>query len=506
MILFVVAIVFLAGGINAALLRTGKPLSWQTSKNYLNAIRQEGARQFFSHYNRCKRVETPGFAWGDEIEFGILRRDSASGLIDLALNAGTTAKTILQSRKPVAYVQPSQPNAAPSFQGSTIHIPRLDIINTDNYNEVREIAPEREDAGASLTGNDCEWQPEYGSWMVEAVPLRPFESNTINDLLNVEKSMQLRRKRLHSALSANEIAPTVSAFPMMGVAGYPHTNTDNTDHAMNDANNNAHDSPSESSYVSDALINEHPRFAALTRTIRQRRGSKVNIIVPADEHPDQPASASSPQCMPRNDAVVHSEREPIHMDAMAFGMGCCCLQVTMQAHNETESRFLHDQLAILAPILHVLSASTPIFKGQLAATDTRWNVISQAVDDRTPTERRTDSVVDEVSLESLRDTRMVGNGVRRLTQSRYSEVPLYIARADSAEDKSALSALNDVVVAVDEDVYGVLHTEGGIDDSLSRHIAHLFTRDPLVIFDDSVPVESSPNSLVSTQYVWSLNL
>ncbi len=43
-------------------------------------------------------------------------------------------------------------------------------------------------------------------------------------------------------------------------------------------------------------------------------------------------------------------------------------QVTMQAKNDAESRYLHDQLAILAPLFLALSASTPIFKGRLAGT------------------------------------------------------------------------------------------------------------------------------------------
>jgi NADH:ubiquinone oxidoreductase subunit 4 (subunit M) len=41
----------------------------------------------------------------------------------------------------------------------------------------------------------------------------------------------------------------------------------------------------------------------------------------------------------------------IHMDAMAFGMGACCLQTTYQARDIAESRALYDQLAVLAPLL-----------------------------------------------------------------------------------------------------------------------------------------------------------
>jgi glutamate--cysteine ligase catalytic subunit len=41
----------------------------------------------------------------------------------------------------------------------------------------------------------------------------------------------------------------------------------------------------------------------------------------------------------------------VYMDAMGFGMGCCCLQVTFQACNINEGRKLYDQLAVLCPIM-----------------------------------------------------------------------------------------------------------------------------------------------------------
>ena len=45
-----------------------------------------------------------------------------------------------------------------------------------------------------------------------------------------------------------------------------------------------------------------------------------------------------------------SLRAAVHMDAMAFGMGCCCLQITFQAKDVDESRFIFDQLAVMAPM------------------------------------------------------------------------------------------------------------------------------------------------------------
>jgi glutamate--cysteine ligase catalytic subunit len=41
----------------------------------------------------------------------------------------------------------------------------------------------------------------------------------------------------------------------------------------------------------------------------------------------------------------------IYMDAMAFGMGCCCLQITFQAFNVDEARRVYDALVPIAPIM-----------------------------------------------------------------------------------------------------------------------------------------------------------
>ena len=41
----------------------------------------------------------------------------------------------------------------------------------------------------------------------------------------------------------------------------------------------------------------------------------------------------------------------IYMDAMGFGMGCSCLQLTFQACNVGEARRLYDALVPLAPIM-----------------------------------------------------------------------------------------------------------------------------------------------------------
>ena len=172
------------------------------------------------------------------------------------------------------------------------------------------------------------------------------------------------------------------------------------------------------------------------------------------------------------------------MDAMAFGMGCCCLQVTMQARSDRESRFLHDQMTPLAPIFLALSAASPIFRGHLVDTDTRWDVIGGAVDDRTDAERR----VSGTDTSAPYDEGLVAGGVKQLQQSRYSSVARYIAipSVDSkTSDAENLEALNDVPAALDEQALKVC-LDKGLDSTLAKHVAHLFARDPLVVFDDAV--------------------
>ena len=48
---------------------------------------------------------------------------------------------------------------------------------------------------AEFPGEGCNWVPEYGSWMIESTPSRPY-TGYAEDLLRVEKNMRLRRKRL----------------------------------------------------------------------------------------------------------------------------------------------------------------------------------------------------------------------------------------------------------------------------------------------------------------------
>jgi len=163
---------------------------------------------------------------------------------------------------------------------------------------------------------------------------------------------------------------------------------------------------------------------------------------------------------------------------------------TFQARDIDESRFIYDQLAVMAPIMMALTASTPIVKGRLADTDARWGIISESVDDRTPAERGRDDPKKDTHYDELN-----AKGSRRIFKSRYDSISTYIyqgALSDNDSSKNAgglnnrvLNIYNDIPVPVDEDTYQLLR-KNGIDPALAQHVAHLFIRDPLVIFDGAV--------------------
>jgi glutamate--cysteine ligase catalytic subunit len=184
-----------------------------------------------------------------------------------------------------------------------------------------------------------------------------------------------------------------------------------------------------------------------------------------------------------NNENSENVRPAIHMDAMAFGMGCCCLQITFQTKDVDESRYMYDQLAVVAPIMMALTASTPFLKGRIADTDCRWGIISESTDDRTLEERgrQSDNLVQE---------ELAGKGKRRLYKSRYDCISTYIYQGVTNEGNNTmenriLNTYNDIPVPIDEEHYKLLR-DSGVDPALSQHIAHLFIRDPLVIFDGAV--------------------
>ncbi|KAH8074735.1 glutamate-cysteine ligase [Aureococcus anophagefferens] len=318
-VLAVVALCTVVGGLVAppaavrrarrheAILTVGTPLRWPDAVDKLAYVREHGIAQFIEMMKRSDALDrSDELLWGDELEYAVLRVHD-------------------------------------DFARASLRGP-----------EIRDWLIEKEDLHAYRT-EGCAWMPEYGRWMLEGTPRRPYGGYAA-DLVRVERNMRLRRRRLLSALRDDEICPTLVTFPGFGVGDFCE--------------------------LADGTV--------------------------------PPAGGD--------------------------------VAVTFQARDATEARYCYDQLAALAPVMLALTAAAPAWRGALADSDARWDVVAASVDDRTPSEAGRGR--------SPADPRLV---------KRFCDV-------DAPVDAKALETL----------------LAAGIDEALARHVAHLFVRDPLVLFEGMV--------------------
>lgn len=204
--------------------------------------------------------------------------------------------------------------------------------------------------------------------------------------------------------------------------------------------------------------------------------------------------------------------------------------MTFQTRSIGEARHLYDHLAVFSPIMLALTAASPFFRGRVADIDARWTVISQSVDDRTKIERGEANNPDgtpameinacqcapanPASLPSLKlpssassssvsssDSSAAparvnspplcdscGRFPQRLYKSRYDSISTYLSLESDFKTK-----YNDLKCEIDPTSYSML-LSNGVDELLSRHVAHLFVRDPLVIYDEHIQLDDQKSS------------
>ncbi|KAL8990193.1 MAG: hypothetical protein Q9177_001096 [Variospora cf. flavescens] len=405
----------------------GTPLKWPDAKNAADQVRQWGIEQLLTIWCRAKSKERDALLWGDEIEYLVVAYDDQEQKVKLSLHQADILDALAMDE-------------ALQKQGGCV--PDLQRVARDG-----EPLPT--------------FHPEFGRFMLEATPGKPWGIG-FKDLLDVEPNMKWRRAIAKEHMQANEYPITLTTFPRLG---------------SKDDSITPYFPPSgeqlRSQFLPDEIANPHIRFPTLAANIRARRGCKVEINVPIFKDEKTPTPFKDPTVdydlhrWPEDDDVRNgaAREDHIYMDAMAFGMGSCCLQITFQSKNIVEGRKLYDQLSPLGPILLALTAATPIYKGFLADTDVRWNQISRAVDDRTP---------EELGEKPLQNDRW------RLPKSRYASNSTYIS-----QDPRLRTEYMDPGLVVDEAIKERLMIEG-MDDLLATHFAHLFIRDPIVIFEQDL--------------------
>ena len=461
----------------------GDPMNWGDEANNaaIPKVLAGGIQQFLAAYRRSKDLDRMPFLWGEELEHCLCEVQTlpcGKKVLRLAVNAADVLATLAQNKT-----------------------------------------------------SSVDWHPEYGSFMVESIPAHPYGDGA-DTLALVERNMRQRYTLLDRFAGPNRFGVTLVTFPLMGQGDF----TNHPEPFSSEV--------SQSLFVPDICINQtHPRFFTLTRNIRLRRGRKVCIQVPLfidkntiantvdtryniDDTPrnrniscrateekvrkgnkfgnkEKAAAAAAEEAAPAAaDATADknelellytpatdyyyaqygtTEDKPklvearynacpcptpavthpcIYMDCMAFGMGLHCLQVTMQLSNMEEARYVYDQLTVLCPAFLALTSATPFQKGLLCDSDVRWLTIAASVDDRKKSE------------------------VPRIIKSRYDSVSAFISnRVPDA------NAFNDNHVEINETHYKTLISEG-VDPMLAQHVAHMFIRDPLVIYDQAIDIDN----------------
>lgn len=392
------------------LLSEGSPLEWDETKKWAAHVREHGITQFINLYHRLKNRTGDVLKWGDEVEYMLVHFDDEAQRVRLSLKADPVLKALQEAEEQ----------------------------NPDDH--------------------PTTWRPEYAAYMVEGTPGKPF-GNLMSHFNQVESNMRRRRQEVQSRLDANEAPMTLTCFPLLGVPGF-------TFPEFSPSPGDPKSAPQSLFFPDEAIFQGHPRFRTLTRNIRNRRGKKVAINIPIFKDEATP----SPFVEDFSAAIGESEGEGaasalpdhIYMDAMGFGMGCSCLQMTFQACNIREARHLYDQLAPITPIILALSAAAPVYRGFLSDVDCRWDVISASVDDRTDEEKG----MGESST-----------GTRLISKSRYDSIDSYLSPCSVS--------CSDIPLEMDEALRDRMMVNG-VDETLARHIAHLFIRDPVSLFSEKI--------------------
>ncbi|EXJ54807.1 glutamate-cysteine ligase [Cladophialophora yegresii CBS 114405] len=408
------------------LLALGTALDWPDAKKAAGQVREWGIEQLLGIWRKAKGKERDALLWGDEVEYLVVAIDDEQKKVRLSLCQADVLKALAKDQ---------------ALAGQDVTVP--DLQN-----------------GVASTGALPTFHPEFGRFMLEATPGKPWGID-FKDLLAVEDDMRLRREIAKAHMGLDEFPITLTTFPRLGLPDTIKPDYPPSGPAL------------RSQFVPDEIANPHIRFPTLAANIRSRRGRKVELNVPVFKDKNTPSPFSDPTVnydmhnWPEDDDVRNGavKQDCVYMDAMAFGMGSCCLQITFQAKNIREGRTLYDQLSPLGPIMLALTAATPIYKGFLVDTDVRWNQISRAVDDRTP---------EELGEKPLKNDRW------RIPKSRYASNSTYIA-----QDHRLRREYMDSNLIVNEELKQKL-VDGGMDDLLATHFAHLFIRDPIVIFSEDL--------------------
>lgn len=199
------------------LLSSGTPLAWEAARGYAEHVRRQGIEQLINIYTRVKDRTQDTLRWGDEVEYVMVQCDAAHRRAHVTVRAEEV----------------------------------LEGLRAEMKDRIERIPQDRHPHAMSADGFTATWHPEYGRYMLEGTPARPYSLDP-RDLLGVELDMVARRQQAEALLRPGEVIVAMGNFPRLGCPD-----------AFADESVPASSLTSESSrslFFPDQFISNHPRF------------------------------------------------------------------------------------------------------------------------------------------------------------------------------------------------------------------------------------------------------
>ncbi|EIJ88812.1 glutamate--cysteine ligase catalytic subunit [Nematocida parisii] len=417
------------------LLKESQILTWEETCAQASEIKKKGINHFIRIYRSQIAPRTKEFLWGEELEQHLIVKIKGSWILLLGTNQ---------------------------------------LIN-------------------ELVCNDTILHPEYAGYMLESTPKQPY-SPTFKELAALERKIETRRgaitELLHKKFGKDASILFLPCFPLLGTPIAFGTGGLSKDEWVNNwvkifnSTDPSDDKPpvleeaskgtllektlnlakypsfniTKSVHYPDFAITPHERFFGFSVNIQKRKGKLSTIEIPLAKIESTANSEKASNDLSGASAAGHAV-----IDSMGQGMGCACLQITMQSESLDEARQLYDNIGAICPLLLFLTAATSIVSGKLIETSTRWNIIASSVDCRRKEETH-------------------------IKKSRYSSIDLYVSDMPEHLDK----IYNDISPPLEESVLKTL-LEANVDSAMAKHVASLYIRDPVLCYADSTEMDDFEN-------------
>ncbi|KAI5181160.1 glutamate--cysteine ligase catalytic subunit [Nematocida sp. AWRm80] len=484
------------------LLKESTTLSWTETQKQSEELKREGIQYFIEVYKRTLPVRTHGFLWGEEIEQNLVCKLDGNWSLalatDLVIEALKEDKDYLMNIEYAGYMLESTPREP--------YEPKFKV-----FKKVEENMEKRRKAVQAVLN-----QLFNGASSILYLPSFPLLGTPFAFGTGTATGKGKEKKWKEMWISQFKKTPQKGNMPEFIPAIKCSTAIETVVARAKNPTFNV----TRSIHFPDFAITPHRRFHNFTYNIRERKERPLHMEIPAakiektmaisasaskesteDNHSKQPSSfygsiiantaeaihlsnpSTEKSILPstKDDSRAHSNKNledsaaeeckltvddtnTAIINSMGQGMGCCCLQITMQCESLSEARLLYDNLGAICPLLLFLTMATPIVNGILTESSTRWDIVSASVDCRKDSE-----------LEYIK-------------KSRYSSIDLYTS--DLPDDLYAL--YNDINPYLDPKTLKTL-LDNQVDRAMANHIASLYIRDPVLCYSTSTAQEKFEN-------------